>query len=270
MLKNNLMPIGKFSKSCRLSIKALRHYDREELLKPSFIDPQTGYRYYSHQQAPKAIMIAMLRSLNITIPHIRKMLDSDKNQLQKILNREQQRMEMELSRQRQALNSIQRIAQAGELNPYEIAIRHEPNFTVCQKSCDTTTESMIKDSANLIYEIFSELEQTERTYEHPVMCINEDPDKMDKITVHACVGIYEPFPTLPQAKIISIEGGPMAWLLHRGSYHELGIAYHSLFAWVQERGHEQRAAMREIYLNDPRDTEEDELMTEVMLPVKIN
>jgi len=263
----NLMPIGKFSKSCRLSIKALRHYDREGLLKPAFIDQQTGYRYYSRHQAPEAIMIAMLRSLDISIPLVRVILESDKAQLKEILNREQQRIETELERQQQALHSIQRIAQAGELNPYEIAIRQEPDYTVCQRSCKTTTECMIEDSANLIYTLFDELKEAGRTYEHPVMCINEDPDNNEQIVVHACVGVSSPIPQLKHTEITTISGGPVVWLSHLGSYQELGIAYHSLFAWAQERGHEQRSAMREIYLNDPADTPEEQLMTEVMLPI---
>ena len=267
IVDKNLMPIGKFSKSCRLSIKALRHYDQEGLLKPAFVDQQTGYRYYSQHQASEAIMIAMLRSLDISIPRVRVILESDKAQLKEILNCEQQRMETELARQRQALHSIQRIAQAGELNPYEIAIRQEPDYTVCQRSGKTTTEGMIKDSADLIYSLFDELHKADRSYEHPVMCINEDPDKNEQIVVHACVGVNSPTPKLKHAKITTIAGGPVAWLSHRGSYHELGIAYHSLFAWAQERGHEQRAPMREIYLNDPADTPEEQLITEVMLPI---
>ncbi|MFT5658728.1 MAG: DNA-binding transcriptional MerR regulator [Gammaproteobacteria bacterium] len=35
------MPIGRFSSAFRLSIKALRYYDEQELLKPIFIDPTT-------------------------------------------------------------------------------------------------------------------------------------------------------------------------------------------------------------------------------------
>ena len=31
----------------------------------------------------------------------------------------------------------------------------------------------------------------------------------------------------------------MAWLTHKGAYEELGLAYHALLAWAQERGHEQ-------------------------------
>jgi hypothetical protein len=42
-----LLPIGQFSARSRLSIKALRLYDRLGLVVPVRIDPETGYRWYS-------------------------------------------------------------------------------------------------------------------------------------------------------------------------------------------------------------------------------
>ena len=35
----NLIPIGRFSRMTRLSIKALRHYDELGLLVPAVVDP---------------------------------------------------------------------------------------------------------------------------------------------------------------------------------------------------------------------------------------
>ena len=266
----NLMPIGRFSKSCRLSIKALRHYDQEGLLMPAYVDQQTGYRYYARQQASEDIMIGMLRSLEIPISKIRVILNGDKTLLKKLLSEEQIRVEKELFRQQKVLHSIQRIARAGDLSPYHIAIRHEPDYWVCQRSCKTIVESMIADSTQLIYALFETLHEAGHSIEHPVMCINEDPDRHEQIVVHACVGVGSPAPKLKDEEITTVSGGPMAWLSHQGSYQELGVAYHALFAWAQERGHDQRAAMREIYLNDPAETPEDELITEVMLPISID
>ena len=79
------MPIGQFSKSCRLSIKALRHYDDIGLLKPEYVDTNTGYRYYAKSQAKKAVMIAMLRLLDIPISVITEMLDSCKENLHRLI-----------------------------------------------------------------------------------------------------------------------------------------------------------------------------------------
>jgi len=87
--------------------------------------------------------------------------------------------------------------------------------------------------------------------------------------VHACLGVTEPHPDLSDAEVIALAGGPVAWLTHRGGYETLGLSYHALAAWAQERGHPQRAAVREIYLNDPAETPIEELLTEVLLPIAL-
>jgi hypothetical protein len=57
-----LMPIGGFARLCRLSVKRLRHYDDLGLLRPAWVDPDSGYRYYRADQAREALSIGLLRS----------------------------------------------------------------------------------------------------------------------------------------------------------------------------------------------------------------
>lgn len=267
-MSENLMPIGRFSKSCRLTIKALRHYDEIGLLKPAFVEPATGYRYYAQHQAKKAVLINMLRSLDIAIPAIEKLLEADEREFGVLLEAEQTRILKELSRQQQILQSIKRISQTGKLIPYEIAIRTEPSYMVAQLSCPSTLDRLVDDGGKLIYQLHSILQYAGRGFEDPVMCINRDPDKKGNVIIDGCIGIKQPYPQLDTAEIIDVPGGTVAWLTHKGSYNELGLAYNSLFAWSQEHGYQQRDAMREIYKNDPSEVEEEELITEVILPIE--
>ena len=46
------MQIGEFAKICGTKITVLRHYDKEGLLEPDYVDAFTGYRYYSNEQIP--------------------------------------------------------------------------------------------------------------------------------------------------------------------------------------------------------------------------
>lgn len=262
------MPIGRFSKSCRLTIKALRHYDEIGLLKPCFVDPDSGYRFYARHQARDAVMIGMLRSLDIPIPVIKQLIDTNATNISNILQKEQERIKKDIEKQQRILKSLQRIAEQAKIIPYTITTREEPTYTVAKMSCVTVTDCMLEDSVKLVYDLFAELQNAGRGFEDPVMCINDDPDKQENIVVHACIGITQPYPSLNHAQIVDIPGGPAAWLTHEGSYEELGLAYHSLFAWIQEHGYEQRDAMREIYKNDPSQTPAHELITEVILPIK--
>lgn len=114
---NNLMPIGRFSACCRLSVKALRHYVEQGLLTPAYIDPVTAYRYYRRDQARDAVTIAMLRSLDISIATIRALLNADDKRLRDLLDTERARIEGDLARKQQALHSIGRIRKEGVLLP---------------------------------------------------------------------------------------------------------------------------------------------------------
>lgn len=267
VLKESLMTIGRFSKSCRLTIKALRYYDEVDILKPAYVDPDSGYRYYEQHQARTAVLIGMLRSLDIPVPIIKNLLNANGTDFQSILNQEHERALQKLHKQQQILNSIKRIASEGELTPYQIQIREEPSHIVSRLSVTSSLDNLLEDGEAVIYKLYGILQDHQRDYIDPVMCINDDPDENDIVTIHACIGIEPPYPDLSPAEVVDIPGGPVAWLTHKGSYNELGIAYHSLFAWIQEHGYKQRNAMREVYMNDPAQTKEDDLITEVILPI---
>ncbi len=43
-VSDDLLPIGRFARLCRLSVKQLRHYDDLGILSPAWTDPASGYR----------------------------------------------------------------------------------------------------------------------------------------------------------------------------------------------------------------------------------
>ena len=113
-MPRDLLPIGSFASRCRLSVKALRHYDELGLLRPAHVDVATQYRYYDRRQAPAAIAIALLRSLDVPLPAIRDVLASeDPEAVTRILDRERERRARDIARAETALRSIERLIRAG-------------------------------------------------------------------------------------------------------------------------------------------------------------
>jgi DNA-binding transcriptional MerR regulator len=72
-----MLRIGEFSRIGRVSIKALRHYDEVGLLRPSRVDNQTGYRYYSIEQLPLLNRILAYRNLGFSLEQSRVLLRQD-------------------------------------------------------------------------------------------------------------------------------------------------------------------------------------------------
>ena len=72
-----LIPIGRFAKVSRLSVKSLRNYDQSGLLPAAFVDPQTSYRYYRLEQLARADAIRSLRMVDMPLHSIEELLDGD-------------------------------------------------------------------------------------------------------------------------------------------------------------------------------------------------
>ena len=71
-------------------------------------------------------------------------------------------------------------------------------------------------------------------------------------------------------QITEVPGGKYAITLHHGSYETLKDTYEELCgAWFADQGHEiKKGPAIELYLNDPRHTAAEDLLTEVWMPIK--
>ncbi|NEA44497.1 helix-turn-helix domain-containing protein, partial [Streptomyces sp. SID11385] len=66
----SLLPIGEFARVSRLSVKALRLYDRMGLVVPAWVDPVTGYRYYAGAQVERARLVGWLRRVGMPLARV--------------------------------------------------------------------------------------------------------------------------------------------------------------------------------------------------------
>lgn len=88
-----LFGIGQVAALFHLSVSTLRYYEKNGLLLPEFVNPDSGYRYYSARQFEVLNTIRYLRALDMPLPEIADFLR----------NREVFRMEEKLTRQKAAV-----------------------------------------------------------------------------------------------------------------------------------------------------------------------
>lgn len=74
MNKSELFKIGEIAKMFHLSVGTLRHYEKNGLIKPTYIDEISGYRYYSTQQFECLNTIRYLRTLDMPLEKIKEFL----------------------------------------------------------------------------------------------------------------------------------------------------------------------------------------------------
>lgn len=68
--------IGEFSKLCGTSVKTLRYYSDIGLLKPSYVDPSTNYRYYGREKIQVINKINILKSCDMSLTAIKELIEN--------------------------------------------------------------------------------------------------------------------------------------------------------------------------------------------------
>ena len=102
---------------------------------------------------------------------------------------------------------------------------------------------------------------------------HDDPDTTtpERLRYDACIVVGPDVQAGDGVEVQDVAGGPYAVATHRGSYAKLGETYGGLMEeWLPANRFElaeERPAL-EIYRNDPQQTPEDELLTDVHVPVK--
>jgi len=68
-------------------------------------------------------------------------------------------------------------------------------------------------------------------------------------------------------EVRTLPGGKVLSLIHKGSYTRLHEAWSRIGAYAEEREFVPNGLHREVYLNDPNMVSEEDLLTELQIPV---
>jgi DNA-binding transcriptional MerR regulator/effector-binding domain-containing protein len=106
------LSVGEFSRITHLSVKTLRHYHQVGLLEPDQVNPDTGYRYYTHDQIPTAQVIRRLRDLEMPVADVKAVLSaSEASSRNALIAAHLERLETELAQTRAAVDSLRNLLQ---------------------------------------------------------------------------------------------------------------------------------------------------------------
>ncbi len=100
--------IGDFSKITNLTVKALRYYDDENILNPSYRCVENSYRFYNDNDFKKAELIVLLRELNFSISEIKDVMNiyEDTADLSYILEEKRDMIKKKIIEERSLLKKI--------------------------------------------------------------------------------------------------------------------------------------------------------------------
>ena len=130
-----MISIGDFARLGRVSVRMLRHYDTLGLLRPEYVDPNSGYRFYRPAQLRRLNRIVALKDLGLRLDQVRAIIDEQVtgDQLRAMLRLRQAELEAQILDGRHRLARVQarlRLIDAEETMTYPDVITKTVPTTV--------------------------------------------------------------------------------------------------------------------------------------------
>lgn len=126
------LSIGEFARRSRLSLKALRVYERRGLLRPARVDPHTGYRWYREDQLFTARLIAMLRMVDMPLAQVAEVVSGSGQHGAEVVAAHWDAVERRVGRQRELVELLRTSLRYGEARSggFEVRERAVPEQLV--------------------------------------------------------------------------------------------------------------------------------------------
>ena len=266
--------IGQFSKIGKVTVKALRFYEEEGLLAPSFVDSLTGYRYYESTQIPLVHKILALRQCGFSIPEIRLILRGRK--VSALFAQRRARLEAahrEAAAQLSAFASyIDSLTEGGTMN-YEVVVKDLPCVMVFSKRMKVECYDSYFDLIPRIGEEIGAANPDLRCLDDPpygFIIYHDGEYKERDLDVEYCEAVAEAGRPVGDIVFKTVAAVPeAACVLHKGPYSGLRQAYAAVFKWIDENGYIPADNPRESHIDGIWNKEDPaDWLTELQVPVR--
>lgn len=264
-----LYRIGMFASMNRVTIKTLRHYDEQGLLKPEYVDDSNGYRYYLASQIADLHQILSLRNMGFSLDEIR-MIQNGKSE-KDILNVKKQEILKQIAKLTSTLAQVESYLAEDNLDlSAPVLVKSLPKVTVA--TMQTRIESYDK-----LFDVMPKMgEEMER-----LGCVCAEPDycfthylepgyKEEEILIETCESVVEAKQDSDLVKFkVFPEVAEAACIFHKGPYDNFSKTYAILLKYIEENGYEICGNIREFYIDGAWNKESsEEWLSEIQIPVR--
>jgi DNA-binding transcriptional MerR regulator len=271
---DTFLTIGVFARRSRLSMKALRLYDRLGLLVPADVDPENGYRRYRESQLATARMIVMLRRLDMPLTQVADIISAPGPEAAERLTAYWHAVEQRVARQHELARHL-RSRLLGSEEPLELAdvqVREVPEQLVLVEQQHVEVDELPRWIGAAMSRLVAAAQDRGGVASFPFVVyygeVNEDSDG----PVEACVPIAHDAGAATTTHAMRVEPA------HREAYVRLRkaqvafpqilSAYDGVARWAAVKDVEITGAPREIYFADFRSAGSSDDVCDVAFPVR--
>lgn len=269
-----MLKIGDFAKLSRVSIKTLRYYDEVGLLKPSAVDPFTGYRAYSLDLLPRLNRILALKDLGMSLEQIGYLLDEDvpAEQIRGMLRLKQgelrQRVADEQARLERVEARLRWIEQEGKMPEYDVVLKSVEAMRVAGTYGEGSPETIGQTFGALLGEVGAFVAGSGAGFAGPPLTLYFEMEGQNDWHFEVAVPISRNLPGTERVKVHELPAAStVASVVHQGAYGSIGEAYAAVMSWIEGNGYRICGPSREVYLQFDQEHPERNL-TEIQFLVE--
>jgi DNA-binding transcriptional MerR regulator len=263
-----LLGIGAFAKRSRLSPKALRLYERLDLLAPAEVDEATGYRRYRESQLRAARLVVLLRRLDMPLAEIREIVSSSQIVAVELLAAYWERVELRFAHQRELVAHLRVRLSEGSFAMFDdVKERDIPELLVLTEQRHLVVDELpgfITGSLGRLSEAAGELGGVAApafvVYHGEV---NQDSDG----PVEVCVPVSTESVSLPTRVEPAHKEAYVRITKAQVEFPQILSAYDAVAQWIRANGKSITAAPREVYFTDFTAASLDDEVCDIAFPI---
>lgn len=261
--------IGEFSKITNMTVKTLRYYDEENILKPSYRNEDNGYRFYNDNDFKTAQLIGVLRELEFSISEIKDVLWNceDSDDLSYFLEEKKKIIEDRIRKERILLKKINLYTKPSgreeKIMDYKVEVK---NFDPIKVAAIRFT-GKYDEVGEYFKTIYSVVKGNANGA--PFNCFYDD-DYKEVADIEVCVPISKSI-THPEIAVKEIPAIKAITTTHVGSYANLNIAYKALYDYAREKNLKFKIPSRALYIKGPGIIfmgNPNKYVTEIIVPIE--
>jgi DNA-binding transcriptional MerR regulator len=219
--------IGEFARIARVTIRTLRHYEEEDLLRPVYIRNSSRYRYYDTAQLLTVHRIGAFRDIGLSIAEIRRLLGSDDTA--ELLHAHRARLESGILEEMARLRRLNAILGESADSPYQRPVCARvrsiaPSIALCRRA----TVPHLDDAVSELFESAESAAKHDRIDDSPFLLLHgQSPRGID---VEVCVPV-DARSRLPDVR--GVEGAAVAGcLVYQGEYSQAEPLLDVMRRWI--------------------------------------
>jgi len=265
----SMFRIGDFSRLSQVSIKALRFYDEVGVLKPTFVDGATGYRYYSANLLPRLNRILVFKELGFSLDEIALLLREDLNadNLREALRDKRNDLSRRVAQDQERLGQIEswltQIEREGRVPHYEITLRRVAPQLVASLRDKLASYD---EAAELFAELNAHLKEHNVSGRHAARwhaCARRE----ERIDCEAVVFLTRAIPESKRIDVYELPAAVSACLIHDGSDETINDAYAAAHSWIRSNGYKIAGPLCELYWQGGVAEHNASCVTEIRYPI---